>query len=81
MTRTEILKKITDVLADVLDNDKLQLTEATTADSVEDWDSINHVRMLIALESDYGFQFETDEVGGVKDVGGLIDLVQSRLAK
>jgi acyl carrier protein len=67
-------------LSEVLDNDSLKLTEATTADTVEDWDSINHVRLLIGIESDMGIQFETDEVSSVKNVGGLIDLITAKLA-
>lgn len=80
MTRAEILSKITEVLSDVLDNDNLKLTENTTADSVEDWDSINHVKLLIGLEKELGIQFETDEVNSVANVGGLIDVIEAKLA-
>ena len=79
MTRPEILAKITEILSEVLDNDHLRLSETTTADSVENWDSINHVKLLIGLENDLGIQFETDEVNSVANVGGLIDVIQSKL--
>jgi acyl carrier protein len=79
MTRTEILAKIRDVLADVVDDPSLQLSETTTADDVPEWDSINHVKLLIGLESDLGFRFETQEVSGLKNVGELADLVQRKL--
>lgn len=80
MTRTAVLSKITEILAELLDNPELQLTEESTADSVEDWDSVNHVKLLIALESDLGIQFATDEVNGVQNVGALIDVIQNKLA-
>lgn len=78
-TRGEILAKIRDILAEVVDNDSLQITESTTADSVPDWDSINHVKLLIGLESELGFRFETEEVDGLHNVGELVDIVQKKL--
>lgn len=80
LTRDDILEKIREILADVTDNDDLKLTETTAAEDVPDWDSINHVKLLIGLESDLGFRFETDEVGGLMNVGDLISLVQKKLA-
>jgi acyl carrier protein len=80
VTRAEILAKITEVLSDVIDKDNLHLTESTTADSIKDWDSINHVKLLIGLESALGIQFETDEVGSIANVGGLVDAIQAKLA-
>lgn len=80
LTRAEILAKIRDVLAEVVDDDSLTLTEITTADDVPDWDSINHVKLLIGLESDLGFRFETEEVSGLHNVGELVDLVQKKLS-
>ena len=80
LTRAELLAKIRDILADATDDDSLQLSESTTAEDVADWDSINHVKLLIGLESDLGFRFDTDEVGGLKNGGELIDLVQKKLA-
>ncbi len=78
MTRAEILAKITEILSDVTDNPGLQLAEESTADGVQDWDSVNHVKLLIALESDLGIQFGTDEVNGIENVGGLIDAIQNK---
>lgn len=79
MTRGEILAKIRDVLSDVVDDPSLKLSESMTADDVPDWDSINHVKLLIGLESDLGFRFETQEVSGLKNVGELVDVVQKKL--
>lgn len=66
-------------MSDVIDREGLTLTESTTADSVEDWDSINHVRLLMGLESELRIQFETDEVNSIKNVGGLVDIIQKKL--
>ena len=79
MTRAALLQKVRDNLADIVDDETLQLTEATTADDVAEWDSINHVKLLIALESDLKFRFDTTEVGGLRNVGELIDLLQKKI--
>jgi acyl carrier protein len=73
------LTKIEEVLSQVLDAEDLQLLEDTTADTVKDWDSINHVRLLVGLERELGLQFETDEVNSVQNVGELIDVIQRKL--
>jgi acyl carrier protein len=79
MTRAELLTKIRDILADVLDNERLVLTEASTADEVEDWDSINQVKLLIGLEEELGFRFDTPEVEGLANVGSLIDVLERKV--
>jgi acyl carrier protein len=79
-SREDLLAKIRATLADLLDNNDLQLSESTVADEVDDWDSINHVRLLIELEREFGFRFRADEAGGLKNVGELIDLIQAKLS-
>ncbi len=81
MDRTALLNKLNEILREILEIDDLQITETTVADDVEDWDSINHVRFLVAIEEELGFQFSTREVGGIENVGQLLDLVQAKLAE
>ena len=80
MNRAKIVAMIRDILADVTDQPDLSIAEATVADDVQDWDSINHVRLLLALEAELGIRFETDEVAGLPDVAALVDVVQRRAA-
>jgi acyl carrier protein len=77
--RTDILAAIVEALADVLETDPAPLTEATRADDVEGWDSITHIRLLIALERHFGFEFASDEAAGLANVGALVDLVSTKL--
>ncbi|HEY1710979.1 MAG TPA: acyl carrier protein [Rhizomicrobium sp.] len=79
MTRSEILQKITEILSDVLDEPDLKLTEASVSDDVPDWDSINHVKLIIGLENDLKIRFEPEEITGLATVGDLIDLIQKKL--
>jgi len=79
MDRAGILSKISETLANILDEDELTLTEATTADDVDEWDSLNHVKLMIALEADFGIRFATSEITAPNNVGELIDLIGGKL--
>ena len=81
MDRQAIITKIAEVLGDVVGDDNLVLTEATTAEDVEDWDSINHVKLLIGLEEDLDIHFETSETGSLANVGELVALLERKLAR
>jgi len=79
MDRESLLVKVSELLGEIVENDNLKLNADTKADDVKDWDSTNHVRLLVAIESEFAIRFETSEIGGLENVGQLIDLVQSKL--
>ena len=77
--RTELLEIVRGNLADIVGDAKLVLQEQTTASEGEDWDSINHVKLLLALEDELGIRFMPDETSQVQNVGQLLDLVATKL--
>jgi acyl carrier protein len=79
LTDEEILSRITDVVRDQLDDDEITLTQATEANNVDGWDSLAHVRIMIAVEEEFGVRFQTSEITSLKNVGGLVTLVRSKL--
>ena len=79
--RAELLEMIRDILADIVDQESLRLTEATTADEVGDWDSINHVRLILGLEQELGIRFDTKEIENLSNVGQFIDVIQTKLGR
>lgn len=78
MTREAILSQIATTLADVLDVNSVALKESMSAQDVDGWDSIAHVKLVIALEGVYGIRFEPDEIGTPETVGDLVSLVASK---
>lgn len=78
MDRAEIIAKIQDVMIDVLDLDELSLTEATTAKDVEGWDSLSHLRLIVAVEQDFGLKFTTGEIERLKNIGDMVNTIQSK---
>lgn len=77
MSREEILKKINDIFHDVFEDDSIVVVEETTADDVEDWDSLMHITLISEVESAFGFKFQMKDVVGMKNVGEMIDIIQN----
>lgn len=77
--KTKFLNLLGDILADIVDADSLNLSESTVADDVPGWDSINHVRLLLAIESEFGFRFDLNESEGLMNVGQLVEVIQKNL--
>jgi acyl carrier protein len=77
----EILAKLTLIFQDILDDDDLKLSPETTARDVENWDSLNHVRLMLTVEKTFGVKFSAAEIGRLKNVGGLVTLLQGRLSR
>ncbi|HOZ79256.1 MAG TPA: acyl carrier protein [Ferruginibacter sp.] len=79
MTREEILQVISKVFADTLDEDNIVLSESSKADDVEGWDSLTHVQLVVAVEKQFKIRFTAKEIQSWKNVGELIDSINSKL--
>jgi len=75
MTEQEILDRVTAVVRDQLDDEAIVLTMDTDAKSVEGWDSLAHVRIMIATEQDFGIEFATSDIENLGNVGDLVRLI------
>jgi acyl carrier protein len=81
MESNELLMRLTDIFRDVLDDDKISLTRETTANDVEEWDSLNHIQLVVAIEKSFKMKFTTSEIQNWKNVGEMIDSIQTKLSK
>ncbi len=79
MIKKDILRQVRDIFADILDNEKLVLTEATQATDVDDWDSLNHIQMVVAIEKHFKIRFNSAEIQAWKNVGEMIESIQKKL--
>jgi len=80
MNRDEILSKVKDAMIDVFEVEDINLTSATSADDIEEWDSLSHIRLMITLERAFKIKFRNEEIANLKDVGELVDVIQAKLA-
>src|SRR5580658_5006448 len=74
----DILQRLESIFRDVLDDEDIKLTPATTASDVDGWDSLNHVRLMVSVESEFKVKFSAAELNRLKNVGDLVGLLQSR---
>ena len=79
MERKEIFVKLTEIFRDVMDNDEIVLEENTTAEDVEEWDSLAHVQLIEKIENVFGIKFSAKEMMSWDDVGEFVDSILERL--
>ncbi|MCH5167147.1 MAG: acyl carrier protein [Erysipelotrichales bacterium] len=79
MNRNEILEKLNEVFIDVFDDENIAITDTTTADDIEEWDSLEHINLIVAVEQEFKMKFNMNEVTSMKNVGEMVDIIASRL--
>ena len=78
MTREEIYNAINQVFRDVFDDDTISVNNTTTADDIEDGDSLEHINLIVAIEKKFGLKFTMNEVTTMKNVGEMVDIITVR---
>ena len=79
MTTQQILDRLNPVFQDIFDDESLTVTEQTTADDVDGWDSLTHITLISAVEDEFGIRFAMKDLVKLKDVGELARLVRKNL--
>ena len=79
MERNDIMSRVQEVFRDELELDDLVLTDETTADDVEEWDSLSHVQLVVALEKAFNIKFTSREILSWDNVGDLVDCIGKKL--
>lgn len=79
MTREEVYEELNGVFQDVFDDESIVVNDETTANDIEDWDSLEHINLMVAIEEDFGMKFNMAEVTGLKNVGEMVDVILKRL--
>ena len=78
MSEQEIYDRLNEVFRDVFDDDEITVNEDTTADDIEDWDSLEHINLISAVEDEFGIRFKMGEVSSMKNVGEMVEIIKAR---
>lgn len=78
MDNAELIPEVEAVFHDVLDNPSIRLTPETTAADVEDWDSLNHIQLVVAVEKKFGVKFTSAEIQGWNTVGDMLACIRGK---
>ncbi len=81
MPENETLNRVRDLMIDVFNVDDLTLSPSTTAADIDEWDSLHHIRLIIAIERKFKVKFKNSEVEALKNVGDLIKLIDQKLGR
>lgn len=77
----DILKELQPIFQDVFDDGNLVVTNESNAESIDDWDSLSHIRLVVAIEKQFGIKFAFGELQELKNVGEMIEVIEKKLQK
>ncbi|MBO4419620.1 MAG: acyl carrier protein [Oscillospiraceae bacterium] len=79
MTKEKIYSLLDEVFQDVFDDEDIHVTSETTANDIEDWDSLEHINLVVAVEAKFGIKFNMNEVVSFQNVGEMVDVIVQRV--
>lgn len=79
MTRTEINEKLNEVFAEVFDDDTITVSETTTVNDIEGWDSLAHLTLVSTVEEAFSIEFSLTEISKFKNVGEMMSSIEKHL--
>ncbi len=80
MTHDEIKSSLNKVFQEIFEDPAIVIHESMAAKDILDWDSLNHINLIVAIEKQFSVRFSVKEVNALKNVGGIIALIQKKLA-
>lgn len=80
MSREKIFQELNQVFRRVFDDESIVVNESTTADDIEDWDSLEHINLIVAIEKRFEMKFTMSEVRSMKNVGEMVDIIMERIS-
>ena len=69
----QILERLTNVFQDVFDDDSIVLTENSTADNIEEWDSLNQIKIILACEKEFDIKLNARDINTLENVGAMLE--------
>lgn len=75
----DIIQELQEVFMDVLDLEELTISRETTAQDIDEWDSLSHIMLIVAIEKRFKIKFTSREIQSWKNVGEMIDCIQTKL--
>ena len=79
MTREEVYERLNEVFRDVFDDEDITVNDETTANDIEDWDSLEHINLVNAIEEEFDMKFNMGQIVSMKNVGEMVDIILENL--
>ncbi len=81
MVRQDVLNQVNSIFIDVLDKKDINLTDETSARDIEEWDSLAHIHLIVAIERKFNIRFSSKDMQSWENVGEMIDCICEKLMK
>jgi acyl carrier protein len=78
--RDAVVHRLTGIFQDTFDDPGIELFDAMTAADLDDWDSLQHIVLVLAIEREFALKLNPAEVGKLENVGKMIDLLLTKNA-
>lgn len=78
MDKNQILADVQEIFREVLDNEEIEINFETVADDIEEWDSLSHIQLIVAIEKQFKIKFSSKELMEWKTIGDMIDCICSK---
>lgn len=79
--REQVFNSVQEIFRDIFDDEEMVIADDMTADDVDEWDSLEQILLLTAMEKKFTITFEIGEVGKLKNVGEIVDLIVKKAEK
>jgi acyl carrier protein len=77
----DTLEQLNALFCKVFDDKDIKITRETTANDIDEWDSLSHVNLVVSIERSFGIKFKNSEIIKWKNVGQMLDSINERLAE
>lgn len=78
MEKNQILEEVQKIFREVLDNEELVLVNETTADDIEEWDSLTHIQLIVSIEKHFKIKFTSKEILSWQNIGEMVDCIATK---
>ncbi len=75
----DILKKLEVIFRDIFDDEDIVLTNETTANDIEDWDSLTQINLIVAIRREFKINFDIEEASKYKNVGDIVKIIDKKI--
>ena len=78
MTREYVYGKMNEIFRNVFGDYSIVLNDATNANDIEDWDSLEQINLIVNIDNEFSMMFDMSEVADLANVGEMVDLILSK---
>lgn len=79
MTKEEIFNSVQNIFRDIFKKDDLTISDSTSPDDIEEWDSLNHINLIITITKEFNINFSLEEMASLNNAGSLIDAIMKKI--